>query len=240
MLYSLGSRATYVPGGRTVYADSPGDALLVTALTRVLCAALGCAPPTPASAYAGFVAVAFVLARGRTAAQQHAFVQATLEATATPGVLGVVRWLVRGLTALRFPVNLAMAAGTVPFAGWLVGPASVADGSLGAAWAAPGAPATVVLRRCRFLEASSCRSACFNVCKVPTQAFFEQSVGVALTMRPDYETLECRMTFGELAPAPQDDEAAHGPCFTACTAAAARAADALGCETAAAREAVRR
>lgn len=267
MRFSLGSVARFSETRPTVYEDSPGDRWLVDALTRRLQEALGGDGASVAGGrggaaarrggYPAFVSVAFALARGRTPTQQHAFVLATLVETFPPAVLSAVRWLVGALNRVGFPVNLAMAAGTVPFAGWLVGTASVQPSAadvelLGASYDAPlpptqpqqppFPPATVVLRKCRFLEESGCRSACFNVCKAPTQAFFAQHVGVPLTMRPNFETLSCSLTFGEVPPPLAEDEAAHGPCFSLCPVSQLRDAQdsGLGCAPVAAREKVAR
>ena len=60
----------------------------------------------------------------------------------------------------------------------------------------------VLLERCRVLEASGCASVCLNVCKLPTQAFFNETVGLAVTLVPDYETFECRFVYGKTPPPP--------------------------------------
>ena len=38
------------------------------------------------------------------------------------------------------------------------------------------------MRRCRYLEETGCASVCINSCKLPTQAFFAQDMGLPLTM----------------------------------------------------------
>jgi hypothetical protein len=103
-----------------------------------------------------------------------------------------------------------------------------------AAAAAAGAPppppppppgsATVLLRRCRYLEASGCKSECVNVCKVPTQAFFAQHIGIPLTMRPHFEDRSCELIFGAAPPPLAEDEAFRGACFPDCSRAPAREA----------------
>lgn len=121
------------------------------------------------------------IARGRTPEAQHLFVVSALVALFPPVVLGALRWLISVLHALRFPVASAMAFGAVPFAGWLVGPVHVEREATaqGVAQENAVAPlwATVVVRKCRYLEASGCKSACINVCKAPTQAFFADHLG---------------------------------------------------------------
>ena len=74
----------------------------------------------------------------------------------------------------------------------------------------------VTVRRCRFLEEAGCASVCVNACKMPTQRFFNEDMGVAMRMVPDYETLQCSFQFG-VAPTEADEaEARSAPCFGAC------------------------
>ena len=61
-----------------------------------------------------------------------------------------------------------------------------------------------------------CASVCLNVCKLPTQAFFNDEVGLAVTLQPDYETFECRFVYGKTPPPPEEDEAFNTPCFGQC------------------------
>ena len=74
----------------------------------------------------------------------------------------------------------------------------------------------VLLERCRVLEESGCASVCLNVCKLPTQAFFNETVGLAVTLVPDYETFECRFVYGKTPPSPEQDDAFNTPCFSQC------------------------
>ena len=77
----------------------------------------------------------------------------------------------------------------------------------------------LLVKRCRFLEESGCASVCVNSCKIPTQTFFIEDMGLPLTMTPDYETHECQFSFGR-APTEQDDLDAIGtPCLSRCPTA---------------------
>lgn len=62
---------------------------------------------------------------------------------------------------IYYPLPHPPNPGTGPFAGWLVGPStqeqSEVDGAL--LWS------KVKLKRCRYLEASGCKSQCLNICK---------------------------------------------------------------------------
>jgi len=74
----------------------------------------------------------------------------------------------------------------------------------------------LLVKRCRFLEESGCASVCVNSCKLPTQQFFIENMGLPLTMEPDYETYECQFSFG-LSPTALDELEAKGtPCLSRC------------------------
>ena len=80
--------------------------------------------------------------------------------------------------------------------------------------------AIVFVERCRYLEESQCVSVCVNTCKRPTQDFFNDVMGVKMTMVPDYSDYSCRFNFGISPPEnDEDDEAlASAPaCFATCS-----------------------
>ena len=74
----------------------------------------------------------------------------------------------------------------------------------------------VLVQMCRFLEESQCASTCVNSCKIPTQNFFRQNLGLPLTMTPDYETGECQFAFGKLPTEEEEREAREVPCLMRC------------------------
>ena len=80
---------------------------------------------------------------------------------------------------------------------------------------APGYRQGVLLERCRVLEEGGCASVCLNVCKVPTQNFFNE-IGLDVELRPDYETFECRFVYGKKPPEMNEDPAFDTPCFAQC------------------------
>jgi len=222
------------------------DKLLVSSLTRLLANGLGTPLPRGPAAYDEFVRVARDIAAKRPEPEsQHAFVLAALRAILPPPLPALMRAIIAGLRMLGVPVGAAMAWGTAPFAGWLVGPSRVAPrpGSAGAAAehaaavatavaaglpppaapvAVPNGSGAVVVTRCRYLEQSGCRSECAHVCKMPTQAFFAQTLGLPLTMRPNFEDKSCELVFGAPPPPPEEDEALRGPCLAGCARAGER------------------
>jgi len=74
----------------------------------------------------------------------------------------------------------------------------------------------LLVKRCRFLEEAGCASVCVNSCKIPTQNFFAEDMGLPLTMTPDYETGECQFSFGKTPTAAGELEASKTPCLSRC------------------------
>jgi hypothetical protein len=77
----------------------------------------------------------------------------------------------------------------------------------------------LLVKRCRFLEESGCASVCVNSCKVPTQNFFIQDMGLALTMEPNYDTFECQFSFGATPSLLSELQATSTPCLMRCPTA---------------------
>jgi len=77
------------------------------------------------------------------------------------------------------------------------------------------------VKRCRFLEESGCASVCVNSCKIPTQRFFQENMGLPLTMEPDYETYECQFSFGKTPTEETENMAKSIPCLSRCPSAGA-------------------
>ena len=77
----------------------------------------------------------------------------------------------------------------------------------------------LLVKRCRFLEESGCASVCVNSCKIPTQNFFIEDMGLPLTMTPDYETYECQFEFGVMPDEQGELESKTTPCLSRCPSA---------------------
>ena len=77
----------------------------------------------------------------------------------------------------------------------------------------------LLVKRCRFLEESGCASICVNSCKIPTQNFFLEDMGLPLTMTPDYNTYECQFSFGQLPNEQDEFDAKNTPCLSRCPTA---------------------
>ncbi|KAE8009338.1 hypothetical protein FH972_005779 [Carpinus fangiana] len=80
----------------------------------------------------------------------------------------------------------------------------------------------VFVERCKYLEESKCVGICINTCKLPTQTFFKDYMGVPLLMEPNFSDYSCQFKFGVLAPLPEDDISLEKPCLEICPNATRR------------------
>ena len=113
---------------------------------------------------------------------------------------------------------------------WLMGPTEVNDGGGGSAAGAGGgaagsSPLGGAGRRtgckvayCRYLASTNCVSACLNSCKLPTQSFFANDMGLPLRMSPNLDDFSCQFSFG-VAPDLEEDLAlvAGSSCLEGCS-----------------------
>nr|QCL07941.1 chloroplast carotenoid isomerase [Nervilia fordii] len=99
---------------------------------------------------------------------------------------------------------------------WLMGASSVnsidlPDGS--------SCSSGVFVERCKYLEESKCVGICINTCKLPTQTFFMDYMGIPLYMEPKFSDYSCQFNFGVLPPPRSSDSALREPCLEVCPAA---------------------
>lgn len=83
---------------------------------------------------------------------------------------------------------------TPPLFRFLVGPSKTE------AWLHPSGEqwqSRVVIERCRFLTEAGCKGMCIGLCKSPTEQFFNEQLGLPLSMEPNFENGTCTMTWGE-------------------------------------------
>ncbi|CAM6095204.1 unnamed protein product [Calypogeia fissa] len=119
------------------------------------------------------------------------------------------------------PGAILMAYVTQATTYWLMGPSVVnqvtlADGS--------SLQSGVLVERCKFLEGTQCAGVCTHMCKIPTQAFIKDVLGMSLQMEPNFNDFSCQFNFGVEALPRDQDPAFQTPCLSICPTAAARAA----------------
>ncbi|XP_039007481.1 beta-carotene isomerase D27, chloroplastic-like [Hibiscus syriacus] len=74
----------------------------------------------------------------------------------------------------------------------------------------------VFVERCRYLEESKCVGVCINTCKLPTQSFFKDYMGVPLVMEPNFSDYSCQFKFGVNPPLTENDDTLKQPCLDVC------------------------
>ncbi|VAH13822.1 unnamed protein product [Triticum turgidum subsp. durum] len=80
----------------------------------------------------------------------------------------------------------------------------------------------VFVEKCKYLEESKCLGICINTCKLPTQTFFKDHMGVYLYMEQNFEDYSCQFNFGVPPPPIDTDKALKEPCLDICTNARRR------------------
>ncbi|MCL7041196.1 hypothetical protein MKW94_017214 [Papaver nudicaule] len=80
----------------------------------------------------------------------------------------------------------------------------------------------VLVERCKYLEESKCLGICINTCKLPTQTFIKDYMGVPLMMEPNFTDYSCQFKFGVLPPMPSEDKTLTEPCLEICLNATRR------------------
>jgi hypothetical protein len=171
----------------------------------------------------------FMLQPEQTAEAQHQMVKSTLGGLMTPVLPPFYRIFMSGIVPKLgtdldgkqlgpwFYAPFLTSFVTPTFFGFLVGPSYPnrrKDGSLGG----------LVVEKCKFLQESGCKGLCLHQCKVPAQEFFQEELGLALTVNPNFVTQECQWSFGETpVPASEDPSFPKG-CLVGCQSRKAIAA----------------
>jgi len=79
-----------------------------------------------------------------------------------------------------------------------------------------GQPGGLVVEKCKFLQESGCKGLCLNQCKLPAQQFFQEELGLPLTVSPNFVTQECQWSFGEVPLPPEEDPSFPKGCLVGC------------------------
>ena len=98
---------------------------------------------------------------------------------------------------------------TPPLIAFLLGPCKTnrrKDGRLGG----------MVAEKCKFLQESGCKGLCLHQCKLPAQQFFDETLGLSLTVEPNFLTQECQWSWGEKAVDHTKDPAFPHGCLQGC------------------------
>jgi hypothetical protein len=163
----------------------------------------------------------FMLQPGQTPEAQHKMVSDTLGGLMTPVLPPFYRIFMSGIVPNLgtdfdgkqfgpwFYAPFLTSFVTPTFFGFLVGPSYPnrrKDGQLGG----------LVVEKCKFLQESGCKGLCLHQCKLPAQQFFQQELGLPLTVSPNFVTQECQWSFGETPLPPSEDPSFPKGCLVGC------------------------
>lgn len=161
----------------------------------------------------------FMLQPNQTPEQQHTMVRNTLAALMTPALPPFYRIFMSGIVPFSSSTTTTTNPSqqqqqqqygpwwyapylttivTSPLFGFLVGPSHVnrrRDGQMGG----------LLVEKCKFLQESNCKGMCLHQCKLPAQQFFDETLGMPLSVQPNFVTQECQWNFGE-TPVPIDKD----------------------------------
>lgn len=203
---------SHSPSPKTEYHDSWLDRIFITLFIRKMSRALG--EQTSELGFAGVVDLSKRIMQGRSPAQQQAVVAKVLGSLVPAPVLWLIRTFVSP-TRWVCESNAWFAARLFP---WLIGPCEVVEAEVtGAGGKTRWQKSDVHIKKCRYLEESSCVGLCVNLCKLPTQQFFTEQFGIPLTLTPNFDDLSCEMVFGQVPPELETEAAFNQPCLLAGT-----------------------
>lgn len=189
-----------------VYKDSWFDLLAINHLSRALQETAGV--ESRKKGYEGLVDIAAMASRVLNPEKQHKIVVQALEKAIPSIILSMIKVM---LPQSQFKREY-FAAFTTVFFTWLIGPSEVRESEFNGR----KEKNVVHIKKCRFLEQTNCVGMCTNLCKMPSQAFIKETMGMPLNMVPNFDDMSCEMIFGQEPPASTDDPAFKQPCYKLC------------------------
>ncbi|XP_057965451.1 beta-carotene isomerase D27, chloroplastic-like [Malania oleifera] len=171
------------------------------------------------SGYESLVEAARMAWRNYSPIQQPELVSTALGKAFPKPILSMIRTL---LPHSKFAREFFAAFTTVFFA-WLVGPCEVRESTIND----KKERNVVHIKKCRFLEESNCVGMCVNLCKMSSQRFIKESLGMPVNMVPNFEDMSCEMIFGQHPPTAAHDPALKQPCYNLCTSYSLRLSRAI-------------
>ncbi|KAH6813913.1 beta-carotene isomerase D27 [Perilla frutescens var. frutescens] len=162
--------------------------------------------------YDGLIDVAHRIMVGRSNSEATEAAVRILRSLFPPWLLELYKILVSPIAGGKV-ASVMVARVTALSCQWLMGTCTVnsVDMPDGSSW-----PSGVFVEKCKYLEESKCAGVCINTCKLPTQTFFNEYMGVPLVMEPDFNDYSCQFKFGVNPPPPEDDTALKEPCLQIC------------------------
>ena len=203
------------------YKDNVLDKLLLFIFRKLVTKNTGGTITSPREGIVGLVdqGRTFLLQPGQTPEAQHKMVRDTLAGLMTPVLPPFYRIFMSGIipggegprqqVGPWFYAPFLTSVVTPTYFGFLFGPSYPnrrKDGQLGG----------LVVEKCKFLQESGCKGLCLHQCKLPAQQFFQDELGLALTVSPNFVTQECQWSFGEVPLPPAQDLSFPQGCLAGC------------------------
>lgn len=206
------------------YNESPLDALLLSIFRKLVTKNTG-GITSDKSGIDGLLEQGrtFMLLPNQTADAQHEMVYNTLGGLMTPVLPPFYRIFMSGIIPKldSFGEYGGKQLGPLPYASWLTSFVTPTFFGFLVGPSYPnrrkdGSPGGLVVEKCKFLQESGCKGLCLNQCKLPAQQFFQNELGLPLTVSPNFVTQECQWSFGEIPLPPNDDPSFPKGCLAGC------------------------
>ncbi|KAK6937587.1 Beta-carotene isomerase D27-like, C-terminal, partial [Dillenia turbinata] len=194
----------------TVYKDNWFDRLAIHHLSRSVQSTIGF--KNDEKGYESLVEATRKTSLNFHPIKQRELVTQSLEKAFPRPILSVARQIRTLLPAENKLTREFFAVFTTWFFAWLIGPCEVKETELNGR----REKNVVHIKKCRFLEASNCVGMCINLCKMPSQKFIKDSLGMPVYMIPNFDDMSCEMIFGENPPEASEDPAFKQPCYKLC------------------------
>ncbi|XP_057483486.1 beta-carotene isomerase D27, chloroplastic-like [Actinidia eriantha] len=191
---------------KTVYNDNWFNLIAINHLSKSVQATTGLI--NSKSGYESLVEAATAATRSFNPIQQREIVIKALEKAFPRPILAMIRTL---LPNSKFAREY-FAIFTTVFFKWLVGPSEVRESELNGRRERN----VVHIKKCRFLEESNCVGMCINLCKMPSQTFIKDSLGMPINMVPNFDDMSCEMIYGQDPPSTAEDPVFKQPCYKLC------------------------
>ncbi|KAL6564412.1 Beta-carotene isomerase d27 [Orobanche minor] len=188
---------------KNVYNDNWFHRLAINHLSHSLQASTG--HKSKGSGYDGLVEAARMAHRNFSPSQQRENILRTLDMVVPRPIFTLARTL---LPPSKRASHYFAVMTTVLFS-WLVGPCEVRESEN----EGEKEKNVVYIPKCRFLEETNCVGMCTNLCKMPSQEFIKENLGIPLNMVPNFDDMSCRMIFGQEPPPRSLDPASMQPCY---------------------------
>ncbi|RRT80094.1 hypothetical protein BHM03_00008028 [Ensete ventricosum] len=197
---------------KTVYKDNWFDRLAIHHLSSAIEATTGMT--NKKEGYEGFVAAAIMISKKFDTRAQQDLVIKSLQ-NAFP--VAILTMIANAILTLKFQIKILLppstfsreyfAAFTTIFFPWLIGRCEVRKSEI----KGKSEKNVVYIPKCRFLESTNCVGMCTNLCKIPSQKFIQDTLGMPVYMVPNFEDMSCEIIFGQQPPL--DDPALKQPCY---------------------------